>query len=257
MVKKIISIVLASVFLSLTLSGCDFIRSFFEYWDGMTISETKSYIKEALKEKYGEEFIVNYVNTHSGYYYTELIGSCSPKSDETITFDFEANHFSKNREMFDNYIQNVVRKQLKQKIDDVLKENYENFASQVFVTPLNYWYDSGLRSANDVTIKNFSDSFADDNDNYTLVYIAINNSEKDFDKIQNVLKKMTDNFYSLNVSIDCYYTDEQTIEQCKETTDKSYREIGITDILRTGHFEMDDFVFFNDGKGLRYIPKKD
>ena len=258
MVKRIISVVLASVLLSLTLSGCaDFVKSMFSYWEGMSKSEVRELIEGELEGKYSEEFSVLNTYKRGGDGFTYLLADCSPKSSSDIVFEIESFEVGGGYIIRDNYIQNVVRKQLKQKIDDVLKENYENFASQVFVTPLNYWYDSGIRSANNATIKNFSESFTDDDDNYTLVYIAIKNSEKDFDKIKNALQKMSDNFYSLNVSIDCYYTDEQTIEQCKENMNKSFREMGMDYILESSEFEKDEFVYFNDDRGLTYISKKD
>ena len=258
MVKKVISVVLVSVFLSLTLSGCaDFVKSMLSYWEGMSKSEARELIEGELEGKYSEEFSVLNTYKRGGDGFTYLLADCSPKSSSDIVFEIESFEVGGGYIIRDNYIQNVVRKQLKQKIDDVLKENYENFASQVFVTPLNYWYDSGIRSANNATIKNFSESFTDDDDNYTLVYIAIKNSEKDFDKIKNALQKMSDNFYSLNVSIDCYYTDEQTIEQCKENMNKSFREMGMDYILESSEFEKDEFVYFNDDRGLTYISKKD
>lgn len=262
MIKKVAAIllILTMVF---TLTGCD-VSNIFSYWDGITKDQTIKYVQDTLQEKYSEDFSVKNLAIRSGSSWDAnpiLLADCSPISDENIVFEIEVYVRGKDedriRRMYDNYIQNVVRKQLKQTIDEVLAENYENFVSQVFVTPLNYWYDSGLRSANNATIKNFSESFTDNDDNYTLVYIAIKESEKDFDKIKNALQELSNNFYSLNVSIDCYYTDEHTIEQCKKTIGKSYKEIGITDILRTGNFEMDDFVFFNDDRGLVYIPKDD
>ncbi len=247
--KKIFAGILVLVF-ALTMSGC-------VYWDGLSESEAREFVEKTLEEKYGEEFVVKQMYLKAGSWDTasDLMADCSPKSDENIVFSTQTLAIGKERVMSDNYIQNVVRKQLKQIIDNVLAEYYENFVSQVFVTPLNYWYDSGIRSVNNATIKNFSESFTNNDDNYTLVYIAIKTSEKDFDNVKNALQKMCNNFYSLNVSLDCYYTDEHTIERCKENIDKSYREIGVTEILRRGNFEMDEFVFFNDGRGLVYIPK--
>lgn len=103
--KRITAIFLIFVFAALSLSGCGVIRSFASYWDGMTKSQTIKYVQDTLEEKYGEEFIVNYIGTHSGEHYTEVVGRCSPKSDKTIAFDFEVNHFSEIRQLIDNYIQ--------------------------------------------------------------------------------------------------------------------------------------------------------
>ena len=241
-----------------TLSGCKEVPSFMpSFWDGLTRLGAEEYVQNTLQEKYGEEFVVTSMGIHSGQYYRELVGTCSPKSDENIAFNFEVNSFGEQRELYDDYIQNVVRKQLKQNIDEVLSTHYDNFASEVYVTPLTSWYDSEIRLTSEATIKNFSESFTDNDENCTLAYIVIKNSETDFNKIENALQEMCVNFYQLNVFIDCYYTDNETIERCKGESGKLYGEIGMVDILRSGGFEKDDYVFFNDGRGLVFISNND
>ncbi len=259
MVKKIISVVLVSVFLSLTLSGCaDFVKSMFSYWDGMTIGETKSYVQEALKEKYGEEFIINYVNKRSGEHYTELVGECSPKSDEDIVFRIKANHFSDDRMLYDEYIRNVVRKQMKSNIEDVLAKYYNEYAAEVNVLGLDPYYDSGICSSEGDIIKTFSESFSKNNkedSNKTNVWIVVKeNEQSDINKIQNALQEMTDIFYSLKVYIDCFFADQATIDLCNEKANSlNTSHFEVMDITYNSNFTRERFVYYNNGNGLVHI----
>lgn len=185
-----------------TLSGCKEVPSFMPgFWDGLTKHGAKEYIQDTLQEKYGEEFEVISMGIRSGQYYRELVGTCSPKSDENIAFNFEVNNFGGQRELYDDYIQNVVRKQLKQNIDEVLSTHYDNFASEVFVTPLTSWYDSGIHSVDEATIKAFSESFSDQKENETSVWIILLEEEKKYgiDKLEIVLHDMIPKVYSLNI----------------------------------------------------------
>lgn len=70
------------------------------YWDGLTKQGAREYIQDTLQEKYGEEFVVVSIGIRSGQYYRELVGTYSPKSDDSIAFEFEINHFSEERKMY-------------------------------------------------------------------------------------------------------------------------------------------------------------
>lgn len=238
--------------LVVTLSGCKEVPSFMPgFWDGLTKLGAEEYVQNTPQEKYGEEFVVTSMGIHSGQYYRELVGTCSPKSDENIAFEFEVNHFSENRTMKDNHIQNVVRKQLKQNIDEVLSTHYDNFASEVYVTPLTKWYDSGMSSASETTVKTFSETFAqngkDDKEefNKTSVWIILSNNEPaDIDKLNSIIQEMTLDFYSLNVYIDCFFADQDTINLCNEkanSTDSSRWDVQV--ITRNGNFRWDRFIY--------------
>ncbi len=81
--KKIIAAILVLVF-ALAMSGCVKIT----YWDGLTKSEARELVENALEEKYGEEFVVKKMYKTGATYYSseDLWAECSPKSDSDILF---------------------------------------------------------------------------------------------------------------------------------------------------------------------------
>lgn len=237
------------VFVSLmTLSGCKEVPSFMpSYWDGLTKREAQEYIQNALQEKYGEEFVVKSMGIRSGQYYRELVADCSPKSDKDIVFRIEANHFSENRTLRDEYIRNVVRKQMKKNIDDILTRYYDIYAVEVNVLGLDPFYDSGIYLSNEKIIKAFSESFVrndSEDSNKTNVWIVIKKSEQvDIDKLKNALQEMTFEFYSLNVYIDCFFGDQEIINICNEKANS----------LTTSHFEVMDITYDSDFRRERFV----
>ncbi|MBD5128385.1 MAG: hypothetical protein HDT43_00445 [Ruminococcaceae bacterium] len=241
-----------------TLSGCKEVPSFMpSFWDGLTKAGAREYIQNALRDKYGEEFEVVSIGVRSGQYYRELVGTCSPKSDENIVFNYEVNNFGGERTVYDEYIRNVIRKQMKENIDNVLSKYYETFASEVNVMPLHPSFDSGIRSASEATVKAFSESFAqsDEKDtNKTGVWIVINKSESaDIDKLNNAIQEMTLDFYSLYMCIDCFFGDQETINICNEkANDIKSNHFEVMNITYDSDFRRDGFVYYEEE--LVYIP---
>ncbi|MGN0678331.1 MAG: hypothetical protein ACI4JS_01585 [Oscillospiraceae bacterium] len=261
--------VIASIMVLLaimTLPGCKIINFFTEYWDGMTKSETMEYVQDALREKYSEEFKVKKLAYRGGSSWDAhpiLLANCSPVSDEDIVFEIEVYVLgegeNQRRKMYDNYIQNVVRKQLKKSIDDVLKSNYESFASEVFVTHLDRFYNSGILSVNEATVENFSNSFTDQEANKTMVWIALNIADKEDGtvKLEKILRNMISGFYLLNVYVEIYYTNEETIKLCnEEVSQKNPDHWEVKHILTSGKFPTEYFAYFNDERGLKYRGNK-
>ena len=247
--KKIIAGILVLVF-ALTMSGC-------VYWDGLSKSEAREFVEKTLEEKYGEEFVVKQMYLKAGSWDTasDLMADCSPKSDENIVFSTQTLAIGKERLMRDDYIQNVVRKQLKQNIDEVLSTYYDNFASEVYVTPLTNWYDSGIRSTNEDIVKKFSESFSNQEENRTSVWIILEKEEKKYgtDKLKGVLQDMIPGFYSLNIFIDCIFADEDTIKLCKEESKSiNTNRWKVKQIVRNGNFPIEMFIIYNDERGLVY-----
>lgn len=250
--KKIFAAILVLAF-ALTMSGCVKIT----YWDGLSKSEAREFVEKTLEEKYGEEFVVVSMGTQSGETYTKLVGTCSPKSDKEILFKFESNHFGERR-VYDDYIQNVVRKQVKQNIDDVLSKYYDNFASEVYVTPTTVFYDSGIRSANEATIKSFSESFTNNENNLTWVWIVLNDKEmeENVDKLKDIVQNMMRDFYSLEVFLDFIYANDDIISLCKESSKgTNSNRWDVDSIVKQNNSGMVMFAVFNDERGLFYRGK--
>ncbi len=225
--RKLIAAIL-SLSLLLTLSSCRFSLKP-TYWNGMTKQETEELILGKLEEKYNEEFeILEMYLTYSGGYMT---GACIPKSDDGLVFEIELWKYG---ELYDTYIQSVVRREMKEIIDSVLSEHYENFASEVYVRGLATAYDSGIRSADEASIKTFTEALPEDN--LSTIWIAFNEDEigDDYESIEPFLAEIVESFGLTRAGIRCYFVDKKTVEQCQESILNNHLEYGY-DI----GFEMD------------------
>lgn len=259
--KRVIAAIMILV-MALSMSGCKI-----SYWDGLSKSEAKELVLNMLEEKYGEEFVVKRLYTRGGTGYntpSNLIAYCSLKSDENIVFETEVNTTgkkeNKKRYLYDNYIQNVVRKQLKQDIDCVLKKNYDTFATEVFVTSLKPFYDSGLRSARDATIKVFSETFSiyecsDEDVNRTCIWIVLESSDTvDIEKLKKVVKEMTPFFYSLYVIVEVFHAEQEIVDLCNEKVNELTPDhYQVMEVTCENDLRRDLFIYDINKNGLAYV----
>ncbi len=245
--KRVIAAIMILV-MALSMSGCKI-----SYWDGLSKSEAREFVEKTLEEKYGEEFLVAWISTRTGYNYTELVGACSPKSNLDIIFDFEANNFGE-RHVHDGYIQSVVRQEIKENIDSVLLKYYDIFASEVYVRGLSDLYKSEIYDSKEATIKNYTEALPDSNS--TGIWIALNEVEIDNqDKVAKVTDEMTESFHLTNAGIYFYYVTDDIIKQCKEEIDNpSHRtgRLGVYAILN-GKFPNDTFVYNGSDKDNKLV----
>ena len=238
--KRVIAAIMILV-MALSMSGCKI-----SYWDGLSKSEAQEFVEKTLEEKYGEEFIVLSMGIRSGQYYKELVAECSPESDKDIVFRIEANHFSENRSLCDEYIRNFVRKQLKNNIESILIKYYEEYAFEVNVLGLEPFYDSGIRTSKGSVVEQFSDSFkkGEEELNKTNVWIVIDKNEQDeIYKLKQALQEMTSYFYSLNIYFDCFFGDQETIKICKEKANS----------VTTNHYEVMNITYDSNFRRERFI----
>lgn len=252
MIKKIAAIILILA-IAFTFSGCEV----FSYWDGMTKSQAIKYIQDTLQEKYGEEFEVKSISRHSGEHYTELVGSCSPKLNKDIFFEIEVNNFTGSRTLYDGYIQAVVRQEIKGSVDYVLSQYCDVYATEVDVSGLSDLYDSGILSAKEATVKNYSKALPDTNE--TSIWIVLNNN--DFviqENLNYIVEEITSNFYLMHVFIHFYYVTDNIIKKCIEETNI----YGPTDRLvfyriLNGHYPCDAFAYNGQKNRLVQIESAD
>lgn len=205
--KKIFAGILVLVF-ALTMSGC-------VYWDGLSKSEAREFVEKTLEEKYGEEFVVKQMYLKSGSWDTasDLMADCSPKSDENIVFSTQTLAIGKERVMRDTYIPSIIRSEILDIINSVLSEYSIQYVVDVDVQGLYDDYDSGIRSADDATIKNFTEALPDIN--ITDIWIALNDKDNLFhDNVQTIVEKMTTDFYYTNALIHFYYVTDDVINRC-------------------------------------------
>lgn len=247
--KKLAAIFLVIAML-LTLTGC----TAFSYWDGMTYNQTRRYICKELKEKYGEEFTV----LKSGGIATGGIWAyCAPKSDESLVFEINAYAYGKHsRDFRDAYIQAIVRNEMKNNIDEVLSKYYDNFASEIYVEGLLPCYDSGIRSSEKATIKNYSEAIPESNN--TGIWIVLNEEEiNDSQKVNAAVNEIVSEFYLTHAHIHFCYANNDIINQCKEKSDsrKNADRLSVFELLE-GHFPYDAFVYVGSDENNKLAQVK-
>lgn len=216
--KRVIALIVLSAFVAISLSGCKVIKSLTSYWDGMTKSETREYIEDTLKEKYNEEFTVlqTFIEGSSNY----LLADCSPKSNSNIVFEIQAFPVGKSKIMRDTYIQSIVRSEVSNIINLVLSKYSLKYAVDVNVQGLYNEYESGIREAENATIKNYSESLPDTN--ITDIWIALNDDKKILrNSLQFIVEEITEELYKTNALIYFYYVTDDIVQHCFDESQNS------------------------------------
>lgn len=248
--KKILAFILVLVSV-ITLSGCMFVP---KYWDGLTKKQAQEYVQSALQEKYGEEFKVlkTYLRGGTWNRSSELMADCSPKADSDIIFEIESYRIGDNRILRDTYIQSIVRQEMMDQIYPVMIKYFDKFAVEVNVKGLLDEYDSGIRSAENATIKNYSEAIPDSNK--THIWVVLNEKEMGSEKIDNAVKEMVEDFYSTYAYIDFYYATDDTINQCIKEINDGTADRRWTSVIVEGRFPYDAFIYEgNDGGELFHV----
>lgn|GEM_PF-4979988 len=214
MIKKIAVLIFTCLFAMTALSGC-------AYWEGYSKSQCKQLVADALEEKYGEEFVVVDVGTKSaGAYYSSglLTATCHSKDDNTLYFEAEYFEYGKGSyELDDLYIQSIVRKQIKDIIDPVLAEHFDDFATEVYIYGLAPDYDAGIRNPDEVTIKSFSQAINQNGKkNASIMWILIEDSQtQSQDKMLEILSGFTKELYEMKTVIEVHYVPRDVLIECK------------------------------------------
>lgn len=238
--KKIFAGILVLVF-ALTMSGC-------VYWDGLSKSEAREFVEKTLEEKYGEEFVVKQMYLKAGSWDTasDLMADCSPKSDENIVFSTQTLAIGKERVMRDTYIQSIVRQEIRNNVEPVLEKYYDRYAFEVQVKGLYDEYESGIRSAKEATIKNYSEALP--NTNRTHIWIVLNEDEiYSQDNLSKIAEELTKNFSLTYAFIDFYYATEEVINKCSAEINSSSNRLGVY-VIVSGKFPYDSFIY--DGNDI-------
>ena len=198
--KKIAAVALMLVMV-FTLTGCELSKFMPSYWDGMTKNQTIKYVCDELEEKYGEEFtVIKIGKTGLG----DLWACCSPKADESLVFEVNVDAYgTHSREMLDVYIQTIVAREMRDKIDNVLSRHCNNYAAEVYVSGLARGYDSGIRLTSEATIENFTEALP--NDNLSIVWIAFDKDEigDDYDIVKVYLEEFVKEFFFQTAGFNC------------------------------------------------------
>ncbi len=220
-IKKLL-LTITALALVLSLSGC--------YWKGNTKHHSEQLILDALEEKYNEKFFIREIAVRSSYPGRPLAAYCSPKDDEELIFEVQYQEYEYDvPELLDTYIQSIVRREMYQKIDEVLSEHFDDYAVGIYIYGISSSYNSGITNASEATIASYTEAIP--NDNKTVIWLAFANSDfanKEYD-IMPILSDIVDGFHMCNADIECYYVDDLTIDKCTQEIEDGFVEIASMD----------------------------
>lgn len=256
LIKKMIAASLALA-LVLSMSGC--------YWEGKTKYQSEKAILNELEERYGEEFFVRQMGLSSRTG-RPVTAYCSPKDDKEIVFEVALYQFGESGKYYleDTYIPMIVRREMKEKIDAVLAQYYEDFAVEVEIDNLVSGHESGITNADEASIITYSEAMTDDS--VASIFIALNKEDfNDYSEIQDVLIECVQDFHLSKASIECYFADTSIIEKSNEILNNdNYNNLEIVTILSPGKCVSEKkyqlYVYFFNGQKshlrfLRYIDE--
>ena len=230
---------------SYSLKGAETISKMFTYWKGMSKSEVKNYICEKLEEKYGEEFtVIETYKTGSG----ELVADCSPKADGDIVFDVKVYAYSETwREVYDNYIETIVSREMRYVIEDGLSKHCKNFSAEVWSKSVHH-SDSGIRSASEATFNNYAKALPEEG---WLIWIGFDKDEfgGDYGKSEEYLLEFIEEFQQIHhCVIDCYFVSSDIIEECQDHV-KNHTDIDLNIIL-SSHRPSYAYCYYGSSNNL-------
>ncbi|MDE7251316.1 MAG: hypothetical protein K2O32_00015 [Acetatifactor sp.] len=153
-IVKIVTITMASMFLGVVLIILSFIflPKFLNGPGRRLFPEGKiAMTKRVLREKYGEEFIVHDVYSKASH---EYFADCSPVSNEEIVFQ-AAVWKDGSGVVYDEYIQNIVAREIEKGIEEELQKYYDSVFVKVYITGgVDVLYGE-VKSAQDVTMEEY------------------------------------------------------------------------------------------------------
>lgn len=144
---------------------------------------------------------------------------------------------------------------MRTKAENVLEDNFENYAVEVYVYGLASAYDSKILSADLATIENFTNALPDDN--LSIVWIAFDENEigDKYDETIKYIEEIVKDFDLSNSVIECYFVSQNIVKQCKDkiTTnhaDYSYQTISDMDIVLSSQRPIYKYYYEGNGFGL-------
>lgn len=199
----------------------------------------KQLMLSLLKEKYGEEFKVLTIkyDSSSGFSGGLAPGSghydavCCPKSNEEILFEASV---CKNGTMIssDDYPQAVIEKKAKDIAEEIVSKCTDNFIVYTYVsapfktvsTDDSTWEKvknaKPYTSAEEITIENYVDKYFETSD-LSMDIILLNDMVENAKQRNEMLEKLSLQLKGLSSLVDIYYTDSETMQECKKYIDNN------------------------------------
>lgn len=153
------------------------------------------------------------------------------------------------------YIQSIVREEMRNKIDNVLFKYCNNYAAEVYVYGITPRYDSGIRSAREATIKNFTEALP--NDNLSIVWIAFDKDEigDDYERVEEYLAEFVEDFALTFCGIHCYFVSSDIVSQGQEKiitnhSEYNYDVLNDMEILLSGQHPHYHYSYYGNENSL-------
>lgn len=204
MLKKITILIITCLFAMTALSGCSIIAE----------QNEKSLIEDALKERYGEEFVCmkTWNNAADGYYSHSFHGLCYPQNNESIKFEILFGEES--GILYEGYYAAAIAEQIENNVEKALGNVFSNFYLHTNMTLPLYCFQNTDDSIENVKndelsvneyIKKFSEKY-DYNPMITLV-LCVDLSKKaklsykqEYKELSNIFSEID----KLGISTDVY-----------------------------------------------------
>lgn len=255
MLKKITILIITCLFAVTSLTGC-------AYWEGYSKNQCVQLVEDALEEKYGEDFVVDTLHTGSGGWYGvagPLVATCYSKNDDTLFFEAEYNKFGDVGELKDEYIHEIVAKQIKSVMRSVLVKYYDKFAVEIELYGLVKSRDPEITDSANATIENFSKALnKEDKDMHCNGWIVLDESQLEKysqEEIETIINEIGNDLHLMSIGIDfCYVNDELLEESIAITKDETNDSRDIEKIIELDHKAFRYFYSGQDKTITRLKP---
>ena len=205
-------------------------------------SRDKKLIAKALEKKYGEEFtVVSFEDGGGGLFQTSM-GTCIASDQIWYSAlcmrNFDGVYFETNARLptmnsitdtaeirYTTFVQVLVAREIENALSDELHKVCGDFVIYTHIGK--ELFDTGILSADEATAENFAAALQrekeerGDNSSFVTksdvsIYIVIpEETVPDNNELYAALDAVTEKFYTMYVSAECYFADAETLEECR------------------------------------------
>ena len=242
---------LAFIYVSLFIALSAGMASGTAFWDDhpfltRSLSRDKKLIAKALEKKYGEEFTVVSFESGSGGLFQTSMGTCIPsdkiwysvlcmRNSDGVYFKTDArlptiNSITDTAVIsFTTFVQALAAREIENALSDELRKVCGDFVIYTHIDK--EYFDTGILSADEATAENFAAALQrekeerGDNSSFVTksdvsIYIVIpEETAPDNNELYAALGAVTEKFYTMYVSVECYFADAETLEECRTLAD--------------------------------------
>lgn len=251
------------------------------FWDDhpfltRSLSKDKKLIAKALEKKYGEEFtVVSFEDGGGGPFQTSM-GTCIAsdyfwysalcmRNSDGVYFKTNArfpimSSITDTAEIrYTTFVQVLVAREIENALSDELRKVCGDFVIYTHIDK--ELFDSGILSADEATAENFAaalqrekeergDNSSSNTRSDVSIYIVIpEETAPENNELYAALGAVTEKFYTMYVSVECYFADAKTLEECRTLADDKadLRGSKISSVL---HDPVSSAFYYKPDEGL-------